>query len=106
MVFAFHGYPGLVHELSYRRRNHTNIHVHGYGESGTTTTPFDMVVRNELDRFHLAMAALRWTGREDEAAKALTAHCRERLAVHERHVREAGTDMAEIADWRWPGGSA
>ena len=106
VVFAFHGYPGLVHELSYRRRNHVNIHVHGYGESGTTTTPFDMVVRNELDRFNLVLAALRWTAREDEAAKALTAHCRERLAVHERHVREAGTDMTEIADWRWPGGSA
>ena len=106
VVFAFHGYPGLVHELTYRRRNHANIHVHGYRESGTTTTPFDMVVRNGLDRFHLVLAVLRWVGREDEAARKLAWHCRDRLDAHDAHVRETGTDLQEIIDWHWPAGHA
>ncbi|EAR51110.1 putative phosphoketolase [Oceanicola granulosus HTCC2516] len=103
VIFAFHGYPGLIHELTYRRRNHHNFHVHGYSESGTTTTPADMAVRNALDRFHLVLAALRRSGRDDPAAEALAAHCRDRLEAHHDHVRATGTDLPEIRDWRWPG---
>ena len=105
IVFAFHGYPMLIHRLTYRRTNHANLHVRGYKEQGTTTTPFDMTVLNEIDRFHLVLDVL---DRVPEfatrpATTALAAHCHERLAEHTRYVRSQGEDMPEIRDWRWPG---
>jgi xylulose-5-phosphate/fructose-6-phosphate phosphoketolase len=106
VVFAFHGYPTLVHRLTYRRAIHGDLHVHGYREEGTTTTPFDMTVLNELDRFHLALDALRRVPRmrDDPRAETAAAHCRERLDAHARYVRAHGEDMPEIRDWRWGGG--
>ena len=103
VVFAFHGYPSLVHRLAYRRTNHANLHVHGYREEGTTTTPFDMTVLNELDRFHLALDALRRVPRmrDDARATAAAAHFHARLEEHGRWVREHGEDMPDIRDWRW-----
>ncbi len=109
VVFAFHGYPSLIHKLAYRRRNHANLHVRGYKEEGTTTTPFDMTVLNDLDRFHLALdvlARVRGLGATPEG-EALGAHCHARLAAHRAYVTEHGDDLPEIRDWRWiPGGAA
>lgn len=101
IIFAFHGYPGLVHRLAYRRTNHANLHVHGFKERGATTTPFDMLVRNELDRFHLVMAVLdRVAGLEHQAA-----HLRQQmlsaLLRHREHVLAHGKDLPEICDWQW-----
>jgi xylulose-5-phosphate/fructose-6-phosphate phosphoketolase len=102
VVFAFHGYPWLIHRLTYRRTNHANIHVRGYKEEGTTTTPFDMTVLNDLDRFHLAMDVI------DRVPKlqALAAHqkqfLRERLIDHKLYITKYGDDMPEIRDWHWP----
>lgn len=98
VVFAFHGYPGLIHRLTYRRPNHDNFHVHGFQEEGTTTTPFDMTVMNGLDRYHLALAADRWTGGH---ARSLGKLCEDALQRHETHVQETGEDLPEIRDWRW-----
>jgi xylulose-5-phosphate/fructose-6-phosphate phosphoketolase len=101
VIFAFHGYPALIHRLTYRRTNHTNFHVRGFQEEGTTTTPFDMVVCNELDRFHLAMEVIdRVPGLLDIAAYAKQ-HFRDRLAAHRAYVEENGEDMPEIRDWTW-----
>ncbi|KRB61580.1 phosphoketolase [Rhizobium sp. Root708] len=101
VIFAFHGYPYLIHRLTYRRTNHRNIHVRGYIEEGTTTTPFDMTVLNELDRFHLAMEAIeRIPGLKDKATPALD-KLRAKLVEHHAYVREYGEDMPEIRDWKW-----
>ncbi|HTE05088.1 MAG TPA: phosphoketolase family protein, partial [Planctomycetota bacterium] len=101
VVFAFHGYPWLVHRLTYRRTNHENIHVRGYKEEGTTTTPFDMVVRNDLDRFHLVADVIeRVPGLGARAAHALQ-HVRDRLLDHELYIAEHGEDMPAIRDWVW-----
>ena len=101
VIFAFHGYPALIHKLSYRRRNHENIHVRGYKEEGTTTTPFDMVVLNNLDRYQLALDAIgripRLAGQVEEA-KARYWSTMER---HKRYIAEHGDDMPEVRDWRW-----
>ena len=102
VIFAFHGYPQLVHRLTYRRTNHANFHVHGFKEEGTTTTPFDMVVLNELDRFHLAIDAIGRAGGFGEAGRKAEQLFRERLAEHRNHIVEHGEDMAEIRDWEWP----
>ncbi len=103
VVFAYHGYPWLIHRLTYKRANHANFHVHGFIEEGTTTTPFDMCVMNRLDRFHLALAALRAVphlgGRAGHAEQAL----RDALAAHAAHIRLTGDDPPAIRDWRWPG---
>jgi xylulose-5-phosphate/fructose-6-phosphate phosphoketolase len=103
VVFAYHGYPSLVHRLTYRRRNHPNIHVRGYKEEGTTTTPFDMVVRNNMDRFQLAIDSLKrlpeWETRSAAAVKAFRA----KLASHAAYVVEYGEDLPEIQSWRWTG---
>jgi xylulose-5-phosphate/fructose-6-phosphate phosphoketolase len=104
IVFAFHGYPWLIHRLAYRRTNHDNLHVRGYKEEGTTTTPFDMTVVNELDRFHLVLdviARVPGLAGQPEAART-AAHCREMLARHAAYIREHGEDMPEVRDWRWP----
>ena len=101
VIFAYHGYPYLIHRLTYKRANHSNIHVHGYVEEGTTTTPFDMTVMNGLDRFHLALAAIeRVPGLAAKAAQA-SAFLRSKLKDHHAYVREHGQDMPEIRDWKW-----
>lgn len=103
VVFAYHGYPWLIHRLTYRRTNHSNIHVHGYIEEGTTTTPFDMCVLNRIDRYHLALAALDHI----ERLRPVSAHAREELkdllSEHHRYIRTHGQDMPQVADWTWQG---
>nr|WP_196108447.1 MULTISPECIES: phosphoketolase family protein [unclassified Ochrobactrum] len=101
VIFAYHGYPYLIHRLVYKRTNHSNFHVHGFIEQGTTTTPFDMTVLNELDRFHLAMAAVRRLPIGNDVAGPLIATFEEKLVLHKRYVREHGEDMPEIRDWKW-----
>ena len=101
VIFAHHGYPWLIHRLTYRRTNHDNIHVRGYKEEGTTTTPFDMVVRNDLDRFHLAADVIdRLPGLGPRAAYVKQA-LRDKLIEHNAYIRAHGEDMPEIREWRW-----
>jgi xylulose-5-phosphate/fructose-6-phosphate phosphoketolase len=103
VVFAFHGYPTLIHRLTYRRTNHGNIHVRGYKEEGTTTTPFDMVMLNDLDRFHLVMDVIdRVPGLGVRAAGLRQRMVDERLR-HRAYTREHGEDMPDVRDWTWPG---
>ncbi len=102
VIFAYHGYPYLIHRLVYKRTNHPNFHVHGFIEQGTTTTPFDMTVLNELDRFHLAIGAIKRLPLSNDAAAPLIARFEEKLALHKNYVREHGEDMLEIRDWKWP----
>ena len=101
VIFAHHGYPWLIHRLTYRRTNHDNIHVRGYKEEGTTTTPIDMVVRNDLDRFHLAADVIdRLPGLGPRAAYVKQA-LRDKLIEHNAYIRAHGEDMPEIREWRW-----
>jgi xylulose-5-phosphate/fructose-6-phosphate phosphoketolase len=101
IIFAYHGYPPLIHRLTYRRTNHRNLHVRGYKEEGTTTTPFDMVVLNELDRFHLVSDVIaRVPGLGRRAAYAQQA-IREKLIDHRQYIARYGEDMPEIRDWSW-----
>jgi xylulose-5-phosphate/fructose-6-phosphate phosphoketolase len=103
IVFAFHGYPWLIHRLTYRRRNHRNLHVRGYKEEGTTTTPFDMVVRNDLDRFHLVDDVIdRVPGLGGEAAY-VKQEIADKLVEHKHYITTHGDDMPEIRDWTWHG---
>lgn len=102
VIFAYHGYPYLIHRLVYKRTNHPNFHVRGFIEQGTTTTPFDMTVLNELDRFHLAMEAIARLPLVDGTAASLTAELTEKLALHKNYVRTHGEDMPEIRNWKWP----
>jgi xylulose-5-phosphate/fructose-6-phosphate phosphoketolase len=103
VVFAFHGYPWLIHRLTYRRHNHENIHVRGYKEEGTTTTPFDMVMLNDLDRFHLVMDVIdRVPGLGSRAAHLRQRMSDERLR-HRQYTRDHGEDSPEVRDWTWPG---
>ena len=102
VIFAYHGYPYLIHQLTYRRANHDNFHVHGFREEGTTTTPFDMTVLNHLDRFHLALAAIRRVSGLTDKAKKLVAKIEAKLAEHTAYVRKNGEDMPEIRNWSWP----
>ena len=102
IVFAFHGYPWLIHRLTYRRTNHDNLHVRGYKEEGTTTTPFDMTVLNDLDRFHLAGDVVaRVSSLASEAAR-FKLMMRDRLIEHKLYIARYGDDIPEIRDWRWP----
>ncbi len=103
VIFAFHGYPVLVHRLTYKRHNHDDLHVHGYREEGSTTTPFDMTVRNRLSRFHLALDALSRVDRVQGRAGALRQWIDDRLAEHELYITEHGEDMPMIRDWQWSG---
>ena len=102
VIFAFHGYPTLIHRLTYKRANHDNFHVHGYREEGTTTTPFDMTVLNELDRFHLAGAAVDRIPRLRTVSAHFKQLLRNKLVDHKQYIREHGEDLSEIRDWKWP----
>jgi len=102
VVFAYHGYPWLIHRLTYRRTNHANLHVRGYKEEGTTTTPFDMVVRNDLDRFHLVMDVIDRVPSLGYRAAHLRQWARDRLIEHHAYIREHGQDMPGIRGWKWP----
>src|SRR3954447_13747326 len=102
VVFAYHGYPWLIHRLTYRRRNHDNLHVRGYKEEGTTTTPFDMVMLNDMDRYHLVMDVIdRVPGLATRAALVRQEMVDER-ARHRAYTREVGDDTADVRDWAWP----
>jgi xylulose-5-phosphate/fructose-6-phosphate phosphoketolase len=102
VIFAYHGYPSLVHRLTYRRSNHHNFHVRGYKEEGTTTTPFDMVMLNDMDRFHLVMDVIdRVPGLGSRAAHVRQEMVDERLR-HRAYTREVGDDMPDVRDWSWP----
>ena len=101
VIFAFHGYPTLVHRLTYRRRNHHNIHVRGYLEEGTTTTPFDMVVLNRMDRFRLALDAVLRVPRLKRFVDAATRRFNEAIERHRRYVSEHGEDLPEVRNWAW-----
>jgi xylulose-5-phosphate/fructose-6-phosphate phosphoketolase len=102
VIFAFHGYPWLIHRLTYRRTNHANLHVRGYKEEGTTTTPFDMAVLNELDRCHLVMDVIdRVPGLADRCAH-LKQDMRDLLVDHNEYIREHGDDLPAVRDWTWP----
>jgi len=104
VVFAYHGYPWLIHRLTYRRTNHRNMHVRGYKEEGTTTTPFDMVMLNDLDRFHLVMDVIdRVPGLGERAAGLRQRMADERLRDR-AYTRENGDDPSDVRDWVWPGG--
>ncbi len=102
VIFAYHGYPYLIHRLTYKRTNHDNIHVRGFNEEGTTTTPFDMAVLNELDRFHLAMEAIDRVPGLSTRASAARQRLADKLVEHTRYVRKRGEDMPEIQNWSWP----
>jgi xylulose-5-phosphate/fructose-6-phosphate phosphoketolase len=102
IIFAFHGYPWLIHRLAYRRTNHLNLHVRGYKEEGTVTTPFDMVLRNDLDRFHLVMDVIdRVPGLAVTAAHVRQEMVDERVRA-QAYAREHGEDAPEISGWTWP----
>jgi xylulose-5-phosphate/fructose-6-phosphate phosphoketolase len=102
VIFAYHGYPSLIHRLTYRRANHANMHVHGYKEEGTTTTPFDMTVLNELDRYHLAGDAVDRVPRLQPLNAHFKQFLRNRLVEHRQYIGVHGDDMPEIRNWVWP----
>ena len=101
IIFAYHGYPGLIHRLTYRRRNHDNLHVRGYKEEGTTTTPFDMVVLNNMDRFQLALDAIHRVPRLAHRVDEATLRHQAIIARHKAYICEHGDDMPEVLSWRW-----
>jgi xylulose-5-phosphate/fructose-6-phosphate phosphoketolase len=102
VIFAYHGYPWLIHRLTYRRHNHDNFHVRGYKEEGTTTTPFDMVVMNEMDRYHLVIDVIDRVPGLSATAAYLRQEMGNRLVLQWDYTREHGDDPPEIRDWTWP----
>ena len=104
VIFAYHGYPWLIHRLTYRRTNHDNIHVRGYKEEGTTTTPFDMTVLNELDRYHLAGDVVDRVPRLQSIGAHFKQFLRNKLVQHKQYIYTHGEDMPEIRDWKWTAG--
>jgi xylulose-5-phosphate/fructose-6-phosphate phosphoketolase len=106
IIFAYHGYPWLIHRLTYRRTNHRNLHVRGYKEEGTTTTPFDMAVLNDLDRFHLVADVAERVPKLGSSAAYIRQYVRDRLVEHKEHIARYGQDMPEILNWNWKGGTS
>jgi xylulose-5-phosphate/fructose-6-phosphate phosphoketolase len=102
VIFAYHGYPWLIHRLTYRRANHANLHVRGYKEEGTTTTPFDMAVLNDIDRFHLVMDAADRVPQLGGHAVYLKRLMRDKRLQHKQYITQYGQDLPEIRDWKWP----
>jgi xylulose-5-phosphate/fructose-6-phosphate phosphoketolase len=102
VIFAYHGYPWLIHRLTYRRNGHANLHVRGYKEEGTTTTPFDMLVRNDMDRFHLVIDVIDRVPGLARKAATLRQQMIDQLAGHNEYVRRTGEDLPEVRDWTWP----
>jgi xylulose-5-phosphate/fructose-6-phosphate phosphoketolase len=103
VIFAFHGYPWLIHRLTYRRTNQANLHVRGYKEEGTITTPFDMTVLNDLDRFHLVMDTIDRVPKTGEKGRALKQLMQAKLIEHKQYIDENGQDLPEIRNWKWKG---
>ncbi|TLU83168.1 MAG: phosphoketolase family protein [Chlorobium sp.] len=103
VIFAYHGYPWLIHRLTYRRTNHDNLHVRGYKEEGTTSTPFDMVVMNDLDRFHLVADVVDRVPKFRGRAAYIKQYVRDCLVAHKEYIRQHGEDMPEIRNWKWKG---
>ncbi len=103
IIFAYHGYPWLIHRLTYRRKNHANLHVRGYKEEGTTTTPFDMAVRNEIDRFHLVGDVIDRVPKLGHIAAYQKQAIRDKLVEHREYIARWGEDMPEIREWTWKG---
>ena len=101
IIFAYHGYPWLIHRLTYRRTNHNNLHVRGYKEEGTTSTPFDMVVMNDLDRFHLVADVVDRVPRLRQRAAYVKQYVQDRLIAHKEYIHTYGEDMPEIRNWKW-----
>ncbi len=103
IIFAYHGYPWLIHRLTYRRTNHKNLHVRGYKEEGTTTTPFDMAVRNDIDRFHLVADVIDRVPKLSTVAAYAKQAIRDKLIEHAQYIGAHGDDLPEVRDWKWPG---
>ena len=101
VIFAFHGYPWLIHRLTYRRTNHDNIHVRGYKEEGTITTPFDMTVLNDLDRFHLVMDTIDRLPQTGDKGVYLKQQLKDKLIEHKQYIDKFGEDLPEIRNWKW-----
>lgn len=101
IIFAFHGYPALIHKLTYKRTNHDNFHVHGYLEEGTTTTPFNMTVLNKLDRYHLFLDAVERIPKLESKRAYIREWVENKLLDHKRYIEEVGEDLAEIKEWKW-----
>jgi xylulose-5-phosphate/fructose-6-phosphate phosphoketolase len=103
VIFAFHAYPWLIHRLTYRRHNHDNVHVRGYKEEGTITTPFDMTVLNDMDRFHLVMDTINRVPRIGSRGDHLKQRLQDKLVEHKQYIDKHGEDMPEIKNWSWSG---
>jgi xylulose-5-phosphate/fructose-6-phosphate phosphoketolase len=101
VIFAYHGYPWLIHRLTYRRNGHDNFHVRGYKEEGTTTTPFDMVMLNDMDRFHIAMDVIDRVPGLLPAMAYLRQHFADERIRHRQYTRDTGDDMPDVRDWTW-----
>ncbi len=103
VIFAYHAYPWLIHRLTYRRTNHDNFHVRGYKEEGTITTPFDMTVLNDLDRFHLVMDIIDRVPQTGDQGIYLKQQLKDKLIEHKQYIDKHGRDLPEIRDWKWKG---